>query len=58
MSEDISAKYQPVSVVKSCQLQGLSRLYVQRVIWTHRTLFFDSLDTQKFMSEFADDDFS
>ena len=38
--------------------QGLSRLCVQRVIWTHRTLFFDSLDTQKFMSEFADEDFS
>ena len=38
--------------------QGLSRLCVQRVIWTHRTQFFDSLDTQKFMSEFADDDFS
>ena len=35
-----------------------SRLCVQRVIWTPRTLFFDSLDTQKFMSEFADDDFS
>ena len=31
---------------------------VQRVIWTRRTLFFDSLDTQKFMSEFAEDDFS
>ena len=41
----------------SCQ-QGLSRLCVQRVIWTPKTLFFDSLDTQKFMSEFADDDFS
>ena len=40
------------------QIQGLSRLCVQRVIWTPRTLFFDSLDTQKFMSEFADDDFS
>ena len=39
-------------------LQGLSRLCVQRVIWTLRTLFFDSLDTQRFMSEFADDDFS
>ena len=38
--------------------QGLSRLCVQRVIWTPRTLFFDSLDTQKFMSEFSDDDFS
>ena len=38
--------------------QGLSRLCVQRVIWTPRTLFFDSLDTQKFMSEFGDDDFS
>ena len=38
--------------------QGLSRLCVQRVIWTPRTLFFDSLDTQKYMSEFADDDFS
>ena len=40
--------------------QGLSRLYrcVQRVIWTPRTLFFDSLDTQKLLSEFADDDFS
>ena len=38
--------------------QGLSRICVQRVIWTRRTLFFDSLDTQKFMSEFADDDFS
>ena len=38
--------------------QGLSRLCVQGVIWTHRTLFFDSLDTQKFMSEFSDDDFS
>ena len=38
--------------------QGLSRLCVQCVIWTRRTLFFDSLDTQKFMSEFADDDFS
>ena len=37
---------------------GLSRLCVQRVIWTPITLFFDSLDTQKFMSEFADDDFS
>ena len=30
--------------------QGLSRLCVQRVIWTPRTLFFDSLDTQKCMS--------
>ena len=38
--------------------QGLSRLCVQRVILTPRTLFFDSLDTQKFMSKFADDDFS
>ena len=38
--------------------QGLSGLCVQRVIWTRRTLFFDSLDTQKFMSEFAEDDFS
>ena len=39
------------------ELQGLGCLCVQRVIWTHRTLFFDSLDTQKLMSEFADDDF-
>ena len=31
---------------------------VQRVIRTRRTLFFDSLDTQKFMSEFSEDDFS
>ena len=40
--------------------QGLRRLCVQRVIWTPRTLFFDSLDTdtQKFMSEFAGSDFS
>ena len=38
--------------------QGLSHLCVQRVIWTRRTLFFDSLDTQKFMSEFAEDGFS
>ena len=38
--------------------QGLSRLCVQRVIWTPRTLIFDSLATQKFMSKFADDDFS
>ena len=38
--------------------QGLIRLCVQRVIWTPRTLFFDSLDTQRFISEFADDDFS
>ena len=38
--------------------QGLSRLCVQRVIWTPRTLVFDSLDTQECMSEFADDDFS
>ena len=38
--------------------QGLSRLWVECVIWTPRTLFFDSSDTQKFMSEFADDDFS
>ena len=38
--------------------QGLSRLCVQRVIWTPRTLFSDSLDTQMFMSGFADDDFS
>ena len=37
--------------------QGLSSLCVQRVIWTPRTLFFDSLDTQKFMLEYADDDF-
>ena len=37
---------------------GLSRLWVQRVIWTPKTLLFDSLDTQKFMSEFADDNFS
>ena len=29
--------------------QGLSRLCVQRVIWTPRTLLFDSLDTQKFV---------
>ena len=43
----------------TCQglTQGLSRLCVQRVIWTRRTLFFDSLDPQKFISEFADDDF-
>ena len=40
------------------RMQGLSGLYVQRVIWTPITLFLDSLDTQKFMSEFADDDFS
>ena len=33
-------------------------LCVQRVIWTHRTLSFDSLDTQKFMSEFTDEEFS
>ena len=26
--------------------------------WTPRTPFFDSLDTQKYMSEYADDDFS
>ena len=40
-------------------VQGLSRnASGQRVIWTCRTLFFDSLDTQKFMSEFAEDDFS
>ena len=38
--------------------QGLGRLCIQRVIWTHRTLFFDSLDTHKFKSEFVDDDFS
>ena len=38
--------------------QGLSRLCVQRVIWTPRTLFFDSLDTQIILSEFAADDFS
>ena len=37
---------------------ALSRLCVQRVIWTPITLFFDSCDTQTFMSEFADDDFS
>ena len=36
--------------------QGLSHLCIQRVIWTPRTLFFDSLDTQKCRSEFADDD--
>ena len=42
----------------STAVQGLSRLCVQRVIWTHRTLFFDSLDTQILLSEFADDDFS
>ena len=35
--------------------QGLSRLCFQCVIWTPRTLFFD---TQKFISEFAGDDFS
>ena len=39
-------------------LQWLSRLCVQRVIWTPRTLFFDNMDTQRFLSEFADDDFS
>ena len=39
-------------------VQGLSRLCVQRVIWTPRPLFFDSLDTLKFMPEFADDEFS
>ena len=33
-------------------------LDTQRVIWTPRTLFFDSLDTQKFRSGFAEDDFS
>ena len=38
--------------------QELSRLCVQHVIWTPRTLFFDSLDTQIFLLEFADDDFS
>ena len=38
--------------------RGLSRLCFQRVIWRHRTLFFDSLDTQKFRSGFAEDDFS
>ena len=32
------------------------RTNVQRVIWTPSTLFFDSLDTQKFSSGFADDD--
>ena len=42
----------------SRECQGLSRLCVQRVIWTPRTMFFDSLDTQEFLSEFADDDFS
>ena len=31
---------------------------VAGAIWTRKTLFFDSLDTQKFMSEFAEDDFS
>ena len=36
--------------------QGLSHLCVQRVIWTHRTQFFDSLDTQMFRSGLADDD--
>ena len=31
-------------------------LCVQLVIWTPRKLFFDSLDTQKFGSGFANDD--
>ena len=47
-----------LSIQAATWVQGLSRLCVQRVIWTPRTLFFDSLDTQKIMSEFADDDFS
>ena len=41
--------------------QGLSRLNASSVSFGHpeaRTLFFDSFDTQRFMSEFADDDFS
>ena len=33
--------------------EALSHLCVQHVIWTPRTLFFDSLDTEKFRSEFA-----
>ena len=45
-------------LVNDSMCQGLSCLCIQRVIWIPRTLFFDSLDTQKFMSEFADDDFS
>ena len=36
--------------------QGLSHLCVQCVIWTPRTLYIDSLDTQKFRSGFTDDD--
>ena len=47
----------PVSL-PGAERQGLSCLCVQRVIWTPRTLFFDSLNTHKFMSEFADDDSS
>ena len=39
-------------------LQGLSRICVQSVIWKPKTLFFDSLDTQKFMSGLAKNDFS
>ena len=35
--------------------QGLSHLCIQHVIRTFRTLFFDSLDTQKFRSGFAED---
>ena len=32
--------------------------YASSVSFGHTEQFFDSLDTQKFLSEFADDDFS
>ena len=32
--------------------------YASSVSFGHAEQFFDSLDTQKFMSEFAEDDFS
>ena len=54
----ISHSSESTSKALNMTRQGLSRLCVQRVIWTPRTLFSDSLDTQKFMSEFEDNDFS
>ena len=39
-------------------LLGHRGLAVMRPACHHRTLFFNSLDTQNFMSEFAEDDFS
>ena len=47
-----------ITLRKAAQTGAKRPRYVQRVIWTPRTLFFDSLDTQRFMSGFAEEDFT